>query len=514
MADDITHYDAIEGYIQTPSCVGGDVVELCASTTSTRFDVEVHRWGATRELVWSARDLAGREQPTPTDADAAGCGWEPVVEISTERSWRSGFYLVTMTAHDAPADRAVAYTGFVVRAATPGRALFVLATNTWNAYNNWGGRSLYTGGKEVSFRRPWGRGMLVRPEVDREDRKSPPRRPGEQPDVDGERYQTFRYEHGFPGYMGSAGWFTYERRFAEWAERAGVDLDYAISSDLEQVAGITDGYRLVIGAGHDEYWSAAGRETVERFVAGGGNYASFSGNTMFWRVRLERDGTSMVCHKYTAHDTDPFVAEDPTAMTGMWADPVIGRTERGFLGAASMYGLYARFGQATPNGVPGFVVYRPDHWLLDGTGLRYGDVLGADDGVVGYETVGTRIAFDELNLPLAVPDVSVAHDALPDYVEIVALTPVSNLGMGEYPASIAALDDQGDLEFVAERLYGGGEQALAKTRHGNAVLLTCRPFGASGGQVVTAGSTDWVFGLAGDAGVKRVSLNAVIKLST
>ena len=179
-----------------------------------------------------------------------------------------------------------------------------------------------------------------------------------------------------------------------------------------------------------------------------------------------------------------------------------------------MYGLYARFGQATPRGVPGFVVYRPDHWLLDGTGLRYGDVLGADDGVVGYETVGTRIAFDDLNLPLAVPDASVAHDALPDDVEIVALTPVSNLGMGEYPASIAALDDQGDLEFVAERLYGGGEHTLAKTRHGNAVLLTCRPFGASGGQVVTAGSTDWVYGLRGDAGVKRVSLNAVIRLTT
>ena len=53
--------------------------------------------------------------------------------------------------------------------------------------------------------------------------------------------------------------------------------------------GVTDGYRLVIGAGHDEYWSAAGRDTVEAFVAGGGNYASFSGNTMFWQVRLERE---------------------------------------------------------------------------------------------------------------------------------------------------------------------------------------------------------------------------------
>ncbi|HZB42758.1 MAG TPA: N,N-dimethylformamidase beta subunit family domain-containing protein [Ilumatobacter sp.] len=509
MADDITHYDAIEGYAQHASCLPGDVVQLCTSTTSRRFDVEVHRWGVARELVWSAHDLAGREQATPADADAAGCGWEPLVEIPTQPSWRSGFYLVTMRAHDAPADRAVAYAGFVVRARTPGRALFVLATNTWNAYNNWGGRSLYTGGKEVSFRRPWGRGMLVRPEVDREDRKSPPLRPHEQPDVDGDMYQTFRYEHGFPGYMGSAGWFTYERRFAEWAERSGVELDYAISSDLEQVDGITDGHRLVIGAGHDEYWSAPARETIERFVAGGGNYASFSGNTMFWQVRLERAGTSMVCHKYTAHDTDPIVARDPAAMTGMWSDPIVGRTERGLLGAASMYGLYARFGRATPRGVPGFVVYRPEHWLLEGTGLRYGDVLGADDGVVGYETVGTRIAFDDLNLPLAIRDPDIAHDALPEDVEVVAMTPVSNLGMEEYPASIAALDDQGDLEFVAERMYGGGERALAKARHGNAVMLTCRPFGASAGQVVTAGSTDWVFGLARDRDVQRVTANVL-----
>ena len=46
-------------------------------------------------------------------------------------------------------------------------------------------------------------------------------------------------------------------------------------------------------------------------------------------------------------------------------------------------------------------------------------------------------------------------------------------------------------------------QALAKVRHGNAVMLTCRPFGAGGGQVLTVGSTDWVFGLAHDAGVQR-----------
>lgn len=513
MADDITRYDAIEGYAQHPSVAAGDVVQLCTSTRSTRFDVVVERWGAERTPVWSRDAVLGRRQATPDDADAAGCGWEPTIEIVTGADWPSGFYLVTLTAHGAPSGREVGYAGFVVRSPRPiRRVLFVLATNTWNAYNTWGGRSLYMGGQEVSFRRPWGRGMLVRPEVERDDRKSPPLRSGEEPDVDGYRYQTFRFAHGFPGYIGSAGWFTYERRFAEWAERSGFELDYAISSDLEQVPGLTDGYRLVVGAGHDEYWSAPGRDTVERFVANGGNYASFSGNTMFWHVRLARDGTSMVCHKYTAHSTDPLAAER-AAMTGMWADPLVGRPERNFLGAGSLYGLYARFGKATPRGVGGFVVYRHDHWLLEGTGLGYGDVLGAGDGGVGYETVGTKYALDERNLPVAVPDPDVVGDALPDDVEIVALTPVSNLGMGEYPASIAALDDQGDLEFVSDRIYGGGgDDAVAKVRHGNAVMLTCRPSGGSGGQVVTVGSTDWVFGLARDADVQRVTANALRRL--
>jgi hypothetical protein len=518
----VTHYDAIEGYARHQSYAPGETAQLCTSTRADRFDVTIERWGARRNMVWSASDLRGHEQVTPADADAAGCGWDVTVEIPIGDDWQSGFYLVTLAAHDAPAERATGHAGFVVRAGSTRRStLLVLATNTWNAYNDWGGRSLYTGGHEVSFQRPWGRGMLVRPETERDDRKARPRRHREDPDVDGLVYQEFRHAHGYPGYMGSAGWFTYERRFVEWAEGAGHEFDYATSADLELVAGVTDRYALVLGVGHDEYWSAGGRDAVESFVAGGGHYASLSGNTMFWQVRLERDATSMVCHKYGAATTDALTVDDPAAMTGMWSDPVVGRPERAFLGAASMYGLYSRFGMATPRGVPGFVIYRDDHWLLDGTGLRYGDVLGADDGVVGYENVGTRIAFDERNLPVAVLDPVLAHDALPGDIEIVAMTPVSNLAMGEYPKSIAALDDQGDLEHIAERVYGGGELALAKVRHGNAVILTCRPADGSGdsgdsgdcgGTVVTIGSTDWVFGLAADPLVARVTDNVLRRL--
>ena len=143
--------------------------------------------------------------------------------------------------------------------------------------------------------------------------------------------------------------------------------------------------------------------------------------------------------------------------------------------------------------------------MFAGTGLRYGDQLGADDGVVGYETVGCRLAFDDYQLPIAA-----GGNGTPDTVEVVAFTPSSNLAMGEYPASIAALDDQGDLEFIASRLYGGVDpDSLARARHGNAVMLTCRPFGESGGEVVTIGTTDWVFGLRNDELVAQVTRNVI-----
>lgn len=512
MTDDITHYDAIEAYCGRLSYAPGDELTIHVWTRAERYDVEIHRWGATRELLHRVTDLPGVEPPTPADADAHGCRWPAAVSLRIPDGWRSGFHHVVLRAHGAPDDRAVGHAQFVLRrgSTTPrARALLVHATNTYHAYNTWGGTSLYTGGSRVSFERPFGRGMIMRDEVDRDDRKSRPVRWDEEPDADGLVYQAHRMAHGYPAFIGSAGWFTYERRFVEWAEREGVDLDHAVSTDLAEDPSILDGYDLVLGVGHDEYWSVGQRDTIEAYVRRGGNVASLSGNTMFWQVRLDEPGADGVhrgytCHKYAAHRADPVVGTDRQhLMTGMWCDPLVGRPETGFLGAGSAWGLYHRFGQATARGAGAFTVYRDGHWLFAGTGLRYGDLLGARDGVVGYEVVGCRLGFDEYQLPIAA-----GGDGTPADVEVVAFCPASNLDLGEYPASISALDDQGDIAFIAERLHGRVDaDSLARHRHGNAVMVVTRPFGSMGGEVVTIGTTDWVFGLATDPAVAQVTRN-------
>ncbi|MEM7341866.1 MAG: N,N-dimethylformamidase beta subunit family domain-containing protein [Actinomycetota bacterium] len=513
MTDDVTFYDEIEAYCGRQSYRPGDSATVHVSTSADRFDVRVERWGATREHVWSAADVAGQFHAVPEGADATGCGWPAALEIPVGDDWRSGFYLVIVTAVGAPSGRDTAHAYFVVRPGTrKADALLVLATNTWNAYNQWGGASLYTGGNTVSFQRPMARGLLCRPEVERDDRKAYPPRWGEDADPDGEIYQAYRMANGYPGSIGSSGWFTFERRFVEWAEGNGYELDYVVQADLDADPSVADGYALLLGVGHDEYWTAAERAAVEAHVASGGHYASFSGNTMFWQVRLEpgpgTDHDTMIGHKYKAHETDPVVAAGQAeTMSGMWCDPLVGRPEWSFLGAGSAFGLYARFGSAVARGSGAFTVYRDDHWLLDGTGLRYGDLLGARNGVVGYETLGCRLQFDEYQLPVAAP-----MDGMPAEVEVVAFAPSSNLGMGDYPKSISAKSDQGDLEFIASRYLGSTDpDALAKIRHGSAVMVVAHPF-ADGGEVVTVGTTDWVFGLATDPAVAKVTANVLDRL--
>ncbi|HCH80191.1 MAG TPA: hypothetical protein DFK16_05445, partial [Acidimicrobiaceae bacterium] len=209
-ADDQTFHDVIEAYCGALSYAPGETATVHVSTHAAAYDVVVERWGGERTIAWAANTVPGTFHEPPADADANGCGWPTSIEIPIDESWQSGFHLITLRAHDGPDGRRVAHTGFVVRAgAQQQRAVLVLATNTWNAYNTWGGKSLYTGGHQVSFRRPWARGMLDRPEVERDDRKSRPVHTGEEPDDGGFIFQEYRLPRNYPSAIGSTGWFTH-----------------------------------------------------------------------------------------------------------------------------------------------------------------------------------------------------------------------------------------------------------------------------------------------------------------
>jgi N,N-dimethylformamidase beta subunit-like, C-terminal len=375
MPSPVIVHAAVEGYATPTSVLPGQIVHLCCSATVPEVTIEIARVGMHRTVVWRRERVPVARYAVPDDAAADGARWPTTVSVPVEPAWRSGYYEVVLHAPDAAPSVATSHAFFVVRAQHPGRdtsIVIALSTSTWCAYNDWGGPNLYMGASRVSFDRPLPKGFLDRPSAPN-DRLANATMPG---DRDMTPWLEYFVQHGVDPWCGAAGWWNWERRFVAWAEGAGHRLDYLTSLDLHARADALDPYRLYLSVGHDEYWSWEMRDTVEDFVADGGNAAFFSGNTAFWQVRVEDGGGGMVCWKDRAPRADPVVGtRDERRMTGLWSHPRIARPENEMTGVSFCRGGYARSGGGVPAGSGGYTVHRPEHWAFEGTRLRWGDAL-------------------------------------------------------------------------------------------------------------------------------------------
>ncbi len=486
----------------------GDEVRFHVSTSALRYAIEIARVGARREVVWRQDGFPGALHPAPPDAFARGCGWPPGPTLRIPPDWRSGYYAVTLRADDRDGAPLEWDHFFVVRAPAgrrTARILMILSTNTYAAYNAWGGKCLYASDDRsvacrLSFQRPWQSGLLRRPPSTIRNTNTGTPGFGERPLVDAlPRHVRQGYHH----WTRFAGFETWESIFVAWMEAAGYAMDYCVQGDLDRDPGVVDGYRMLTTAGHDEYWTWQERDVVDDFVARGGNAAFFVGNVAFWQVRLEQDGQEMVCYKYVPEFDPVWGTADERFLTGMWSNPRTGRPENRTFGLSFTRGGYHRLGYITPRSSGGYMVYRPGHWVFAGTGLEYGDVLGDRDRIVGYECDGLDfVTRDGLPYPTG-------RDGAPPTTEILALAPAS---LGERPApEREVMWDQRDLEAVVRQLEGTVTPVgLERYRHGTAAMVT---FTRGRGTVFNCGSTEWVYGLRGrDLFVERITRNVFDRL--
>ena len=82
-----------------------------------------------------------------------------------------------------------------------------------------------------------------------------------------------------------------------WAEGSNYALEYATTADLETHPALLEAYPVVIIAGHSEYWSWSMRQRLKAFIANGGRFVNLSGNTMWWQIRYEDNGRTLVAYK-------------------------------------------------------------------------------------------------------------------------------------------------------------------------------------------------------------------------
>ena len=340
----------LSGFLSAASVAPGDRLALHVGA-AVAFDVDWYRlgWyaGDGGRLVRSDRGLPALRGGPVTPDPVTGlveAPWPSALEFDVPPDWPSGMYVAILRPHDPLAARSTVpvfgAAPFIVRA-SPGAVapvLFVSAATTWQAYNAWGGADLYGASS-------------AHPSATR-----------------GRRAVEIGFDRPYALAAGAGFQRRWELQFVRWQEREAREVAYAADVDLELHPEVMTGRRLIVFAGHHEYWSRPMRSALEGAIAGGTNIAFLSANEVYWQVRLSPSplgpGRRVTCYKEAS--LDPVAQTQPGLTTCRWREPPVNDPEAAIVG--QMYGHMVR----RPTD---WVVRGSGHWLYEGTGLRDGDRL-------------------------------------------------------------------------------------------------------------------------------------------
>jgi hypothetical protein len=276
--------EAIAAFTDSPSYLPGRQVRLFVDSHGGSFSYAVYRmgwYGGRGGRLLLAGSGSAAEQPPPRIVDDRPGGaklllprWSSRASFRIPRRWVSGFYLIRFRRDEGGAQ---SYASFVLRSPSPGAIVVSFATSTWQAYNTWGGLSLY---RDLRLARPdqFDR-TLVAHQVSS-------RRP---------------YVQGY----GAGDFFRYDRPLVEWLERAGYPVTYATDRDASRARLTGPHTRIVVVSGHDEYQDAAARAYFQRLLKRGVSLALLGGNDFAWRARVSADGQIMSVWRTRSLDPRP-----------------------------------------------------------------------------------------------------------------------------------------------------------------------------------------------------------------
>ncbi len=297
----------IQGFATDISVNQGGTVSFKIKTDARAYTINIYRMGYYGGM--GARKVASIKPTATLPQTQPACLTDPVTNLvdcgnwTVSGSWQvpanatSGIYFAHLIRTDTGGDSHIV---FIVRNDTARSAiLFQTGDESWQAYNYYGGGSLYgpsTGSFDLTNR-------------------------------------AFKVSYNRPFFTRSFGdesatWvFGAEYPMVRWLESNGYDVSYFTCVDAARNGSLIQGHKIYMASGHDEYWSGPQRANVETARNAGVNMAFFTGNEVFWKTRWENsiDGSNtsfrtMVCYKETLAfaKIDP---QDPPVWTGTWRDP-------------------------------------------------------------------------------------------------------------------------------------------------------------------------------------------------
>lgn len=315
---------------------------------SRRVRLEVFRIGATGPVpIWQSEFVNVGYRGATASGAAIGPGWPPSWTVTNTAGWAPGCYYADIVEQTTATRDVKAFFWIVTNPKRSGRVLCRLGTNTYQAYNPWGGHSLYPNDNDEA------RGLVVS-----FDRPTPP------------------------------DFFEYDIFLVQWLESlAGLGgVDYASNFDVHHDPSLVEDYPLVITSAHDEYWSDVEFTAFEhRIFTLGRNTVFFGANTAYCQVRygdLNRppsgvdQGRQLVCYKTGSDPITRRVAESHLLVTNNF------RTDGRRPESQLLGGAFQNWFEPASAERPSYTVARTDLPFFEGTEWKVGD-SAAD--IIGYE---------------------------------------------------------------------------------------------------------------------------------
>ncbi len=351
---------AVEGYVAHEAIAAGESQRVYVNAPGARtVTLQVYRmgWygGSGGRLMLRSEPLPALAQPPCAHSFRTGltqCRWRATLSFAIPSALPSGVYTVKLNASDGARSDCL----FIVRASKPAPLLVEIPTATYEAYNAWGGDSLYPGGTRLVGVTGSTQGVEV------------------------------SYDRPYESQTGAGQFFIREVAMVRFLERYSYPVSYTTIASIDGDPGQAEGVRALMDVGHSEYWSARAERAFASARERGTSLLFMSSDTMAWRVRF-KDATAassqagepdhvIVAYKEAA-SSDPDRAQ-PTGLFPLGGAPL----------TASAYN-----GCITPRlPVPGPPVYRyypwapsaslQPAWLFAGTGITASTII---PGIVGYE---------------------------------------------------------------------------------------------------------------------------------
>ncbi len=358
---------SIQGYATQISVNRGTAVSFKVDTNATNYRFDIYRMGyygglgARKITTVSPTATLPQNQPnclTQASSGLIDCGnWGVSGSWTVPASATSGIYFAKVVRADTGG---ASHIFFIVRDdASTSDMVFQTSDTTWQAYNNYGGNSLYVGG--------------------------PATNPG--------RAYKVSYNRPFAtrGTDSGQDWvFNAEYPMVRFLESNGYNVSYISGVDTDRSGALLLNHRAFISTGHDEYWSGQQRTNVEAARAAGVSLAFFSGNEVFWKTRWENSiDTSATAYRtlVSYKETHAGAKIDPsTEWTGTWRDPRFSPPSNGGRPENALTGTLFTVNAGTSGIVVPEAEGKMRFWRYTSiAGLGTGQTATLPDGTLGYE---------------------------------------------------------------------------------------------------------------------------------